>query len=191
MTALQHIVIAEPSDVVRRGVRAILEESAGGLSVALKEVSTVEQLRAALFAAPVDILVVNPSLMAFPSVGVRCVMLQTTLADGAKAGLFDEVISICDSAEAIRRKLSGLVGDVRPLQRHTTPLSRREKEIVVCLVKGMTNRNIADTLHLSPHTVGTHRRNISAKLDIHSTSGLTVYAISNKLVRLDELHKGE
>ena len=66
-------------------------------------------------------------------------------------------------------------------------LSPREKEIIVCVVKGMTNKQIADTLCISTHTVITHRRNIAAKLQIHSAAGLTIYAIVNKLVELSEI----
>ena len=68
-------------------------------------------------------------------------------------------------------------------------MSAREKEIVVCAVKGMTNREIADGLCLSTHTVITHRRNIARKLQIHSVSGLTVYAIVNKLVELSDIKR--
>ncbi len=66
-------------------------------------------------------------------------------------------------------------------------LSAREKEIIVCVVKGMVNKQIADTLCISTHTVITHRRNIAAKLQIHSAAGLTIYAIVNKLVELSEI----
>ncbi len=66
-------------------------------------------------------------------------------------------------------------------------LSAREKEIIVCIVKGLTNKEIADELFISPHTVVTHRRNIAAKLQIHSAAGLTIYAIVNKLVELSEI----
>ena len=65
--------------------------------------------------------------------------------------------------------------------------SVREREIVVCIVKGMSNKQIADTLCISTHTVITHRRNIVAKLQIHSPAGLTIYAIVNKLVDLSEI----
>ena len=68
-------------------------------------------------------------------------------------------------------------------------LSVREREIVVCVVKGLTNREIAEQLYLSAHTVITHRRNIARKLQIHSASGLTVYAIVNKLIELDDIKK--
>lgn len=67
------------------------------------------------------------------------------------------------------------------------PLSAREREIIICVVKGLTNKEIADELCISTHTVITHRRNIAAKLQIHSAAGLTIYAIVNKLVELSEI----
>lgn len=66
-------------------------------------------------------------------------------------------------------------------------LSTREKEIVALVVRGLKNKEIADKLFISVHTVLTHRKNISHKLDIHSVSGLTIYAIVNGIVNLDEL----
>jgi regulator of cell morphogenesis and NO signaling len=66
-------------------------------------------------------------------------------------------------------------------------LSDREKEIVRCIVCGLTNKEIATRLFISINTVLTHRKNITRKLNIHSVSGLTIYAIVNKLVRLDEV----
>ena len=66
-------------------------------------------------------------------------------------------------------------------------LSSREKDIVVCVVKGLTNKEIADKLNISFNTVLTHRRNIAHKLEIHSPAGLTIYAIVNGLVKLEEL----
>ena len=66
-------------------------------------------------------------------------------------------------------------------------LSDREKDIVVCVTKGMNNKEIADYLFLSVHTVTTHRRNISNKLQIHSTAGLIIYAIANRLVNIEDI----
>lgn len=66
-------------------------------------------------------------------------------------------------------------------------LSYREKDIVVCVTKGMSNKEIADALFLSVHTVTTHRRNISNKLQIHTTAGLIIYAIANKLVNIEDI----
>lgn len=66
-------------------------------------------------------------------------------------------------------------------------LSEREKEIVACIVQGMTNKEVASQLFISINTVLTHRKNITRKLDIHSVSGLTIYAIVNGIVRLDDV----
>lgn len=68
-------------------------------------------------------------------------------------------------------------------------LSDREKDIIVCVTKGMNNKEIADYLFLSVHTVTTHRRNIANKLQIHSTAGLIIYAIANKLVKIEDIQK--
>ena len=64
----------------------------------------------------------------------------------------------------------------------TEAISEREKEIIVCLVQGMSNKEVADKLFISINTVITHRRNIVRKLQIHSLAGLTIYAIANNLI---------
>ena len=61
-------------------------------------------------------------------------------------------------------------------------LSDREKDVIISLVQGMSNKEIADHLCISTNTVITHRRNIARKLQIHSPAGLTIYAIINGLV---------
>ena len=61
-------------------------------------------------------------------------------------------------------------------------LSDREKDVIIALVQGMSNKEIADHLFISVNTVITHRRNIARKLQIHSPAGLTIYAIVNDLV---------
>ena len=64
----------------------------------------------------------------------------------------------------------------------TEALSDREKDVVDCLVQGMSNKEIAEHLFISTNTVITHRRNIARKLQIHSPAGLTIYAIVNNLI---------
>mgnify|MGYP002623811525 CR=1 FL=1 len=66
-------------------------------------------------------------------------------------------------------------------------LSDREKDVVVALVQGMANKEIADHLCISVNTVITHRRNIARKLQIHSPAGLTIYAIVNGLVDISNV----
>lgn len=69
---------------------------------------------------------------------------------------------------------------------NTEAISEREKEIIVCLVQGMANKEIADHLFISLNTVLTHRRNIARKLQIHSPAGLTIYAIVNNLIDISK-----
>jgi len=70
---------------------------------------------------------------------------------------------------------------------NTEALSDREKDVVIALVQGMANKEIADHLCISVNTVITHRRNIARKLQIHSPAGLTIYAIINGLVDISSV----
>ncbi|MBQ7163116.1 MAG: helix-turn-helix transcriptional regulator [Bacteroidales bacterium] len=64
-------------------------------------------------------------------------------------------------------------------------LSAREKEILVCVAKGMINKEIADQLNISIHTVISHRKNITHKTGIKTVAGLTVYALLNHLLDIE------
>lgn len=66
-------------------------------------------------------------------------------------------------------------------------LSDRERDVIICVVQGMSNKEIADHLFISTNTVITHRRNIARKLQIHSAAGLTIYAIVNGLVDISKV----
>jgi regulator of cell morphogenesis and NO signaling len=66
-------------------------------------------------------------------------------------------------------------------------LSDRERDVLVQVVRGLSNKEIADVLCISMHTVVSHRKHITKKLNIHSTAGLTIYAIVNKLVDINSL----
>ena len=85
-------------------------------------------------------------------------------------------------------ELNGIPGMVKH-EGEDDPLSQRERDVIVALVQGMSNKEIADHLCISTNTVITHRRNIAKKLQIHSPAGLTIYAIVNKLVSIDQTMK--
>ncbi len=72
-------------------------------------------------------------------------------------------------------------------QENTDMLSDRERDVIICVVQGMQNKEIADHLCISVNTVITHRRNIARKLQIHSPAGLTIYAIVNGLVDISSV----
>lgn len=195
MSTRVKITVVEPSDIVRGGLVALLKR-AGSFQAEVYEVAEGEQLRNALGWQKPDILIVNPSLLGVftPALirketaagDMRLVALQFMPGESALLKYYDETIFLTDTAEQIAEKLVRLVRRPEEFKRQET-LSIREKEVVACVVQGLTNKQIADKLCLSPHTVITHRRNISAKLGIHSTAGLTIYAIVNKLVDLGDI----
>lgn len=61
-------------------------------------------------------------------------------------------------------------------------LSSREVEIIQLVAEGMSNKEIADRLFLSVHTVTTHRKNIMSKLGVNNTAGLVMFAIRENLI---------
>ncbi len=66
-------------------------------------------------------------------------------------------------------------------------LSNREKDVLRYIALGLTNQEVADKLFISIHTVVSHRKNITRKLDIHTVSGLTIYAVLNKIIDIKSL----
>lgn len=95
------------------------------------------------------------------------------------------------AVELLEEKTAGNSTSCAPHQtpdaQQTELLSERELEIVACIVKGMSNKEVADKLFISVNTVLTHRKNIFRKLDIHSINGLTIYAIVNGIVKLEDV----
>ncbi len=189
------IAIAEPSVILRNGILSLLKQIPT-LNIHVVEITDITQLSAQLCREMVDILIINPGLLGVFSLQqikkdwskqLKCIALQYIVVPDFLTKNYDEVISIYDSAEQINQKIQQLANldvEQEPLQES---LTQREKEIVICVVKGMTNKQIAETLYLSTHTVITHRRNIAAKLQIHSPAGLTIYAIVNKLVEINDI----
>lgn len=192
------VAIAESSDVIRAGIISILKSM--NFQIFFVEIKNLQQLRQSFAHHNFDILILNPILTGFSSPqqlkkefrksGIKIIALQSVLCENSLLSQYDESISIFDSSEQIISKLKKAISSP-DTDISTECLSSREKEIVGLVVKGLSNKQIAEKLNLSIHTVITHRRNISTKLDIHSTSGLTIYAIVNKLIEIDDIKKND
>ncbi len=190
-----HIVIAESSAIIRCGIVNILQR-AENLNSDIAEMGDISAISSGGYKQTPDILIVNPSQLGIFSstqlksdVGnenLKIVALQSAFTEQGLLQNYDEVVSIYDSIETITEKIIAVTcrDDTEQTKKD---LSVREKEIIVSVVKGMTNKQIADALCLSTHTVIAHRRNIASKLQIHSPAGLTIYAIVNKLVDLADI----
>ena len=192
------IAIAETSVIIRGGLTAALKRLPN-VKVQPIELLSIEALHDCVRTQCPDMLIVNPAFGDYFDIGkfreetsgkkIRVIALVTCFVDASLLSKYDESISIFDDLERLSKKISGLLNvpsEEEDLENQDA-LSQREKEIVICVVKGMTNKEIAEKLFLSIHTVITHRRNISKKLQIHSAAGLTIYAIVNKLVTLNDV----
>ena len=192
------IAIAETSVIIRGGLTAALKRLPN-VKVQPIELLSVEALHDCVRTQCPEMLIVNPTFGDYFDVNkfreetagkkIRLIALVTSFVDASLLTKYDESISIFDDLDILSKKIHGLLNlasEEEELDNQET-LSQREKEIVVCVVKGMTNKEIAENLFLSIHTVITHRRNISKKLQIHSAAGLTIYAIVNKLVTLNDV----
>jgi DNA-binding NarL/FixJ family response regulator len=83
--------------------------------------------------------------------------------------------------------LTGLVKNINRKRNHihTDELSERELEVLYQICKGLSNQEIADTLHISKRTVDKHRENLLGKTNSKNTVGLVMYAIKNNIVEVD------
>lgn len=193
------IAIAEPAPIIRTGLEAQLRKL---LHYKAQVIYLLDDTRrdwqeiASVISA--DIFLLNPLLTGpnprthLPHLPeqTKLVALCYTPADPLLLKEFDGVIQLTDGALQISELIDRLLQNERQapeVSPDSQMLTPREKEIIICVVKGMTNKEIAGRLYLSTHTVITHRRNITKKLQIHSPSGLTIYAIMNKLVELEDI----
>jgi DNA-binding NarL/FixJ family response regulator len=88
-------------------------------------------------------------------------------------------------AEVAQIALKQLMGGNEP-GANSRELSPRERDVLIGIAKGLSNKEIATQLNIGTRTVETHRDNLMRKLDIHSVGGLTKYALANGLVMLRE-----
>ncbi|MDD2279604.1 MAG: LuxR C-terminal-related transcriptional regulator [Bacteroidales bacterium] len=101
---------------------------------------------------------------------------------------FSEIVLLSDSKSTVHEKFKKILNssNVAHVAHQVQVLSEREAQILKDVALGLSNKEIADKNFISPHTVITHRKNITKKLGIKTVSGLTIYAILNKLIGIDE-----
>jgi DNA-binding NarL/FixJ family response regulator len=91
------------------------------------------------------------------------------------------LINVSASQETIIEQLHETLASETLRDDDNKELSIREREVLQLIARGNTNKDIADVLHISLHTVLSHRKNITSKLGIKTASGLTLYALMNGL----------
>lgn len=188
------IIVAVESYLLRKGLVSILNRIPGVTVV--REFESLSPLEKFIHTRNQDLLILSQglfeeaitSLFSEGDLHERCILLSTGTTEKNGKGL--PVINSTDGKEDIIQKIQDLL-DAQPrslLNDDIFNLSPREKTIVRLVSLGYTNKQIAEELFLSAHTVITHRKNIGHKLGIKSVSGITVYAIVNNIITIEEVN---
>jgi DNA-binding NarL/FixJ family response regulator len=181
----QRVLIVEPSEVILEGLKAILD---GQIRFKVLEPEmNIERLEERLMASHPDILLINPTLVgnltrlrgANP-MAVIALVYQYVERDVLKQ--YDVVVDIRDSKAQVIETLAQASSTEADNTTGNYELTKRETAVLVQLAQGKTNKEIADVLNVSVHTVISHRKNITHKTGIKSVAGLTVYAMLNNLI---------
>lgn len=180
------IAIVEPSVIIAQGVASILRSSGEADVVAIYP--TLRAYADRLSVKDVEVVAVGSQVAVGAQLrselqGVAVVLLSTTVVDEDVLRQVDGVINIYDDEATLMRKVRAAVeqGETNPYS-DSHDLSERERDVLILVAKGMANKEIADRLNISIHTVMSHRKNITHKTGIKSVAGLTVYALLNNLL---------
>lgn len=192
------VVILEPSAWIAEGLKTLLSNTQKVHLVGT--LTSVHRWEERLTPLRPDLLLINPMLCNhLPSQACRTLLesfptvaIVYQLHDPETIKQYDGTISLFDSSEDITARIEEsythfLHQENEPSEENRNELSDREKEVIGCVAKGMTNKEIALTLNISIHTVISHRKNISQKTGIKSVSGFVVYALLNNLVTQTEI----
>jgi DNA-binding CsgD family transcriptional regulator len=190
-----HIAIIEPSHIIYEGLANLLLKSEYHFQIYRLE--NTEELQHAELKHDMDIIILNPvqvqqNIRSFMAVKrshshVKWTGLIYSYFDQETLALFDNFIHINDVPQTIintvykQSQVASHGNDTIPGEQ----ITERETDVLIQLVHGFSNKEIAGKLNISIHTVVSHRKNIIQKTGIKSQAGLTIYAISNKIISLD------
>ena len=198
MTTKIKILLIENSPILLEGASNILR-SLGNIEIS-KVVPNCDKALTFLNGYTPTIIIVDTRLVGYQTsqfinackeknTSIAAVALQTNFISQEQLDLFDGTISIEGNIQSIHSKLETILSsDAEKEGNDDFDLSLREKEVLIAVAKGKTNKEIADELNISIHTVMTHRKNITSKTGIKSISGLTVYALLNNLVKQEDVN---
>ena len=185
------VIICEASEIIANGLAEIINGMAQ-FDVVLR-LDSPERLSERILSTDANLLIINPLLLGYQNKGflfnlgkehphITVVALVTSYLEHSILSSYSEVIEINDPKQRIITKLNELAKDNSPKSNDDVDLSKREIDVLIAVAKGMMNKEIADQMNISIHTVISHRKNITRKTGIKSVSGLTVYALLNNLV---------
>ena len=196
MSRKKKVLIVEPSIIIKEGLIKILGKSPE-LDV-LRPSDGTEDYAERISVARPDILLINPTVMPYfkrypvyslaqeyPHMTIIALVYQ--YIDNSILHAFHSVLEIRESAERIVDILLEAYASTSDRAEMLDPaggheLTRRETDVLVLVAKGLMSKEIAERLHISVHTVISHRKNITRKTNIKSAAGLALYALMNNLM---------
>ncbi len=194
----QRIIIIEPSTIVFAGLQSIIERM--HIAESIYHVTELDTITPKLAQLRADIIIVNTAVFGFhKNLSIKSIFKDCTHAsiiafvsqysDSQFLKQFDDIIDIYDDAQTISAKIRHIIEQdtIDITETDSTELSEREQEVLIAVVKGLINKEIASTLNISIHTVMSHRKNITRKTGIKSISGLTVYALFKNLIKQEDV----
>ena len=190
------VIICETSEIIANGLAEIIDGMAQFDVVARLE--SPENLSEKILASDINFLIINPAILGFQNKEflaqlskehpqVTLIALVTACLSHSMLTPYNGVIEINDTRAKIISKMNEFAQSEASKTSDDVELSKRETDVLVALAKGMMNKEIADYMNISIHTVISHRKNITRKTGIKSVSGLTVYALLKNLINEDEL----
>lgn len=188
-------IICDTSFLVRKGLAAVISKIPS--TKVIHSIDTEEEAQNILKKTDADFVIINPSIFQHNKMEdilkyvckTRTIALLNNPPQGTVNTSFAEIIYYNDTQSTILKKMNHLIDKKQApykKKKKQEEISTREASIVKYIALGYTNREIADQLFISSHTVVTHRKNITRKLGIKTVPGLTIYAIINNIIDIDD-----
>ena len=190
------VILCEASEIIANGLAEVIDSMAQFDVVA--RLDNPAHLSEKILATDANLVIIDPSLLGFQNKefvtqlgkehpGITLIALATSCLDHAMLTPYGGIIELHDTRSKIIGKMNEFVKGDNDRKNDDVELSKRETDVLIAVAKGMMNKEIADQMNISIHTVITHRKNITRKTGIKSVSGLTVYALLNNLIDENEL----
>ena len=192
---VNNVIIIEPSKIIFEGLVHILSRMEFNFS--FRQATGLAEAERLICSRPESLVILNPGMIQFNQKEhlsirsnwpqVRWVACIYQLFDQQLMSAFDGIINISDEPSVITETMKKVMN--AEVEKNTeigeAQLSEREIDVLKLLAKGHSNKEVADSLNISVNTAITHRKNISQKTGIKTMAGLTIYAVVNKYISLD------
>lgn len=196
MGGLNYIAFVAVSVILKEGIMAILNY--GKFNFKAYDFNNIQELNNYTNKSIFNLIIINSDIQEdeiknIPNLKVNIpnIKIIGLISNSPKRSFslqIDNKIYLNDNSSKITEIIEHCLSDSNNSTVKTTKnkLSKRETEILKLLVKGKSNKEIANELFISIHTVISHRKNITKKLGIKSTAAMAIYAVANNLIDIND-----